>query len=74
MTVMLSPNATVHLQLWSRAEADFAADDDDAPFPSEADFAASAGSNQVTYSASLQSSYIKTNHQSARNSPQTMLP
>jgi hypothetical protein len=48
VTIMLAPNATVHLQLWARSEED---DDDDAagppPFPSPQDFEAAVGSNQV---------------------------
>ena len=48
VTVMLSPNATVHLQLWARSEevADDANDDGGA-FPTDEDFSAAVGSNQV---------------------------
>lgn len=45
VTLMLSPNATVHLQLWARAEDEPAPGGP--PFPSDDDFAAAVASNQV---------------------------
>jgi|AntAceMinimDraft_5_1070358.scaffolds.fasta_scaffold28558_2 hypothetical protein len=49
VTIMLSPNATVHLQLWARKEDIDATDDESnsAPFPSIDDFDAAVDSNQI---------------------------
>ena len=52
VTLQLSPNATVHLQLWAREESGRGSGEDGsvgdpAPFPSDGDFAAAVGSNQV---------------------------
>ena len=45
VTIMLSPNATVHLQLWFRAEA--SSSDDSSTFPADQDFQSAVTSNQV---------------------------
>ena len=47
VTILLSPNATVHLQLWARHDAAEGVDIDGPPFPSDADFTEAQGSNQV---------------------------